>query len=134
MKRLLLITLLLLSRAPAYAEWVPVADHDQAGTTESTSYVNPDTIHRNGDRVKMWVLFDYKTIQHTAAGNSFLSSKQQSECDCTEKRFRLLIFTHLSGNMGGGNVVYSHPGSGKWVPVALGSVGQSLWEVACGKK
>ena len=60
-----LIVLLLLSSGPAYAEWVPVDEHDQAGTTESTSYVDLDTIRRNGDLVKMWVLFDYETRQYS---------------------------------------------------------------------
>jgi hypothetical protein len=46
-----LITLLLLSNKPAHSEWVSIGD-DLAGTTV---YVNPDTIRRKGERVKMWV-------------------------------------------------------------------------------
>jgi hypothetical protein len=60
MKRLLLITLLLLSSGPVYAEWVLLNQNDQTGLTV---YVDPDTIRRKGALVKMWILSDYKTVQ-----------------------------------------------------------------------
>lgn len=37
---------------------------DQAG---ATVYVDPDTIHRKGDRVTMWELLEYETIQTVTA-------------------------------------------------------------------
>jgi hypothetical protein len=67
----LLSTFLVLNSGPTYAEWVSVAVVDQAGVT---IYVDPATIHRNGDRVTMWELIDYATIQ-TVTGTSFLSAK-----------------------------------------------------------
>jgi hypothetical protein len=63
----LLSTLLVLNSGPAYAEWVSVAVVDQAGVT---IYVDSATIHRKGDRVTMWELIDYATIQ-TVTGTSF---------------------------------------------------------------
>ena|SRR2546430_7958131 len=68
----LLITLLVLSSAPAYAEWVAVGTTDDGMTT----YADPDTISRKGDLVKMWALYDFKTI-HTVEGKSYLSYKVQ---------------------------------------------------------
>jgi hypothetical protein len=67
----LLSTFLVLNSGPTYAEWVSVAVVDQAGVT---IYVDPATIHRKGDRVTMWELIDYATIQ-TVTGTSFLSAK-----------------------------------------------------------
>ncbi len=129
MKRLLLLTLLLLSSSPVYAEWVlkGIADYGFA------VYVNPDTIRRKGDLVKMWHLFDYKTVE-TVTGISYLSNKVQSEYDCAEERSRQLAVVAFSGNMGKGAVVHTNSDEGKWEPVAPDSVTQRLWKVVCGKQ
>ena len=64
MTRLFLITLLLLSSSPAYAEWVKVSDSDEAG---KTVYVDPATIRRDSNLVKMWQFYDYETVQTVGA-------------------------------------------------------------------
>ena len=130
MKRLLLITFLLLSSGPAYAEWVKVGDSDEAG---KTVYVDPTTIRRNSNLVKMWQFYDYKNVQ-TVGGVRFLTAKEQWEFDCAEERSRVLALKQFSGNMGSGTVVYTNSQVGKWLPVMPGSMGQTAWKVACGKK
>jgi hypothetical protein len=130
MTRLLLITLLLLSSAPAYAEWVQVSDTDEAG---KTVYVDPATIRRNRNLVTMWQFYDYKTVQ-TVAGIGFLTVKEQWEFDCAEERSRVLALKEFSGNMGSGTVVYTNSQVGKWLPVMPGSMSQTVWKVACDKK
>lgn len=130
MTQLLLITLLFLSSGPGYAEWMWIDDKAKDGMT---TYANPDTIRRKGDRVKMWELFDFKTAEHVA-GKSHLSFKMQNEYDCTEARTRRLAGTFFSGNMGRGKVVYSNATKDKWGPVPPGSVNQDLWKLACSKK
>jgi hypothetical protein len=129
MKRLLLFILLFLSCSPAYAEWVSI------GETESgvTVYADPDTIRRKGELVKMWHLFDRKTVE-TYRGGSFLSIKAQSEYDYAEERVRTLALAHHSGNMGSGKVVYINSDEGKWKPIPPESTGQAMWKFACGKK
>ena len=130
MTRLFLITLLVLSSGPAYAEWVAIGGNDQIGMT---TYVNPDTIRRKGDLVKVWQLNNFKTVQ-TADGNSFLSTKKQREFSCAEERTRILAATQFSGNMGNGTVVSVNSNEQQWEPVVPESIGQTLWEFACGKK
>ena len=130
MKRLLLITLLVLNSGPVYAEWVLTSGNDDAGLTV---YVDPDTIRRKGNLVKMWQLYDYKTIQ-TVAGDSLLSIKRYNEYDCTEERTRMLAYTWFSGNMGSGQVVHSDSDEDKWKPVVPDSVAEALWKIACDKK
>ncbi len=129
MKRLLLFTLLVLSNGPAYAEWVKVSDGDEAG---KTVYVDPATIRRNSNLVKMWQFYDYKTVQ-TVGGVRFLSAKEQWEFDCAEERSRVLALKEFSGNMGSGTVAFTNSEVGKWIPVMPGSIGQSVWKVACSK-
>lgn len=130
MKRLIVITLLVLSSSPSYAEWIKVSDSDEAG---KTVYVDPATIRRNSNLVKMWQFYDYKTVQ-TVGGIRFLTAKEQWEFDCAEERGRVLALKEFSGNMGSGTVVYTNSEVGKWVPVMPGSVGQTVWKVACGMK
>jgi surface-adhesin protein E len=126
----LLLTLLVLSSGPADAEWLWASANNQVGLT---IYVDPETIRRNGDLVKLWQLYDYKTRQ-TVGGDSFLSSKAQRQFDCVTQRTRLLAFTHFTGNMGSGNRVFSDLDESEWKPVAPGSVGQALWRFACSKQ
>jgi len=130
MTRLFLITLLLLSSGPAYAEWVKVSESDDAG---KTVYVDPATIRRNSNLVKMWQFYDYKTVQ-TVGGNRFLTAKEQWEFDCAEERSRVVARKEFSGNMGSGTMVFTNSQVGKWLPVMPDSIGRTVWEVACGKK
>jgi hypothetical protein len=132
MIRLLLIalTLLVLSSGPAHAEWVKVSDSDETG---KTVYVDPATVRRNSNLVKMWQFYDYKTVQ-TVGGNRFLTAKEQWEFDCAEERSRVVARKEFSGNMGSGTMVSTNSQVGKWLPVMPASMGQTVWEVACGKK
>jgi hypothetical protein len=123
-----LITLLVLNTGPAYAEWMAIGSSESLGGY--TVYVDPDTIHRNGDLVKLWALTDYKTIQ-TVADRSFLSSKAQNEFDCADESQRELAVTWFSGNMGNGNGVWTNFDETTWRTVAPGSVGQGVWDFAC---
>ena len=129
MIRLLLFALLVLSGEPAYAEWMKIGDGDEAG---KTVYVDPATIRRNSNLVKMWQFYDYKTVQ-TVGGVRFLSAKEQWEFDCVEERGRVLALKEFSGNMGSGTMVDTNSQVGKWIPVMPGSIGHMVWTVACGK-
>ena len=126
----LLLTLLLLSSEPVFAEWVLTSGDDEAGLKV---YIDPDSIRRKGNLVKMWQLYDYKTVQ-TVAGDSLLSIKRYNEFDCTEERTRMLAYTWFSGNMASGKVVYSTPDEQQWEPVVPRTINRTLWKVACKKK
>ena len=123
-----LIAFPVLSSIPAYAEWVAIGYSESLGGY--TVYVDPTTIRRKGDLVKVWALTDYTTMQ-TVADTSFLSSKAQNEFDCAEERQHELSVTWFSGNMGNGNGVWNNSDETKWRPVAPGSVGQGVWKFAC---
>jgi hypothetical protein len=129
-QRLLLITFLLLSSGPAYAEWVSVSAIDQAGVT---IYIDPGTIFRQGSRVKMSELIDYETVQ-TVAGTSYMSARLQREYDCARNLHRTLALTKLSGHMGTGKVVHINSDEQKWEPADPGSLASRLWKVACNKQ
>jgi surface-adhesin protein E len=125
-----LVTVLLLRVGPAYAEWKPVYEISELATTVS---VDPDTIHRKGDLVELWVLYDSKITQSGRRG-PLRSTKTQIEFECEARRVRTLAATDFSGNMGSGKAVYSNSDKQKWEPVQPGSAGHTLWKVACGKQ
>ena len=129
MTRLLLTMLLLLSSTLVYAEWMVATGNDQTGIT---LYLDPDTLYRKGDLVKVWQLMDYKTPQNVG-GDSYLSTKLQRQFDCVEPRTRILTITNFSANMGRGDVIHTGLNETRWEPVAPDSVNQVLWEVACKK-
>jgi hypothetical protein len=110
---------------------VPVAK----GEDGLTVYVDPDTIRRNGNLVKMWLLYDYnsKTTQTQERG-SIVSAKTQCEYECLEERFRTHAMLEYSGNMGEGKLVFTNTDVGNWAPILPGSIVQLEWQRACGKK
>lgn len=134
MMLVLLITLLVLSSGPVYAEWVPRGEDKQAGLT---IYLDVDTMRINGNQVMMWILHDFKTVQTNGAGNSFLSAKVHREYDCAKEQTRVLAITKYEDKMGNGKVVSSRTfDEPEWVSAAPrepGTIAQDLWIVACGK-
>ena len=123
----LLITLVVLSRGPVSAEWVLVSGEHNTGLMV---YVDPNTIRREGNLVKMSSLIDYKTIQ-SIEGNAVLSIERQNEYDCNEERTRMLASTWFSDNMKRGQVVHSDSDEDEWKPAAPGSIAQAMLNVAC---
>jgi surface-adhesin protein E len=129
----LLLTLLVLSSGPAYAEWIAVEKNNQSAGI-MTVYVEPDTIHRKENLVTMWQLIDFKTMQGGRSPSRFSSTKMHKQFDCTEKRLRLLALTDFWGNMGTGEPAGAYVDGGHWVPVEPDSINQALWEVACNRQ
>jgi hypothetical protein len=124
-----ILLMLLVSSGPAYAEWMSLGESD-SGTTV---YADSATMRREGDLVKMSVLFDFKTIQ-TKADVSYWSAKAQMEYDCAEQRFEGLTVLYFSGKMGNGKLLDRSSGKNRWLRISPGSLDHALWKLACGKK
>ena len=110
------------------ADWVKVEGNDFV-----SAYAAPATIIRAGNLAKMQSLVDFKTL-NSSGGRPHMSMKAQHEYDCDETRWRLLDYTYHSGNMGGGEVVFSDAEPGVWMPVMVGSGTKIRWKIACGKQ
>ncbi len=87
MKKLLLILMLAVVSSSAIAEWVEVTEGGEE-TETITAYADPDTIRKTGNRVKMWVLVDYKKDEEEFG---ILSARLKEEYDCKEKKQRILF-------------------------------------------
>jgi len=129
-----LVTLLFLSSAPAYAEWMAV-EKDYLLPGLQTVYVDPDSIRREGNLVTMRQLIDFRWMQGSARGPTrFMSTETHKQFDCAEKRIRLLAFTEFSHRMGTGIRSDAYVDKGSWIRVEAESINQALWEVGCGKE
>lgn len=127
MRKVIWTMLLAVVSTSAMAEWTRVDSNE-----DGTSYVDLATIRKEGDRTKVWVLFDKKTAQTIDSG-TFLSTKRQHEFDCKEGLSRYLNFAFHSENMGGGKAIYAGSEPGKWSPVTPGSIKESQWKTVCGQ-
>ena len=128
MKKLLLALVLFFVSASAMAEWALVKEED-----EYSVYADFATIRKEGNKAKMWALYDYIRVQEVTGGKS-ASVKEQSEYDCKEKQRRLLAYSWFSKNMGLGNIVYTDSQPTKWRPITPKNAVDILWESACGKQ
>ncbi|MFB3081478.1 MAG: surface-adhesin E family protein [Nitrosomonadaceae bacterium] len=127
MPKAILILLLAAVSNGAAAEWVNVSTDDSG----STIYADPSTIRKVGNRVKMWVLFDYRKAT-LDAGDKIMSKRKHEEYDCKKRQIRLLYLSKHSGRFTEGKVVYLNDiPYNKWVPVVPGSVFEDLWRYAC---
>jgi hypothetical protein len=133
MRIVILMLLLFVVSSGAMAEWVQIGGYGGAAI-----YTDSSNIQKEGNIVRMWILHNYYIAQRGAGGKMYLSVDEQDEFDCKEKQMRSLYFSYHSGNMGGGESVYSNSisnnNSSRWDPVEPDSTGEHLLKYACGIK
>ena len=98
-----------------------------------SAYADPTTVRQSGERVRMWTLTDYRSVQ-TYDGSAYLSNKAEFENDCQAGRVRMLAFFLYSEAKGSGKVIHSDAHPGNWQPIMPDTIGQTMWKFACDKK
>jgi len=106
------------------------------GNTEGGAdiYIDRATLSRSGHTVKVWIMEDYKGGPRTFSGKTFQSAKLQHEYDCKDPQRRTLQSTLHSAAKGNGTVVHTGSQPTAWRPINAGTVAETLWKMACGKK
>jgi len=132
MRKVILMVLLAVVSSSAMAEWVTITENKILAFTAYADSKAEATV-KNGDKVKMWKMYNYKSVQEVSE-YKFLSSKFQNEYDCKEGQSRIMANTTYSINMGVGEVIFTQSDTGKWQPVILGSIDEAMWKFACRKK
>ena len=127
MKKKILMLMLAAMSTGAMAEWVFVGDWEQY-----RFYVDPTTIRKNGNIVKMWTMTDSR-IPSVTNSKAYMSTKALEEYDCANETLRTLSLVDYEKSMGTGNVVYSTSYPSPSEPVVPGTVGERRWEIGCGK-
>ena len=127
MKKLVVLLLLMIS-TNVFAEWTPV-DTSSDGT--QTAYLDIDTIKRKGNKVSMWMMIDYKTVQE----GGFLSAVSRFEYDCEERTSRMLDFVWYKGNMMSKDVLFGDSYMKLEArSISPSSMDETILKIACGKK
>ena len=132
MKKILTLLLLMVS-TNVLAEWTRVTE---SADGDMTVYADSETIKRKGRKVKIWRLFDFKTVQIFAGDNTrrYLSSVGRLEYDCEEETSAALDIYWYSGNMRQGDIVYSSTTKDEAISILPGSIEESLFKIACSNK
>ncbi len=129
MKKIVVLLLLVVS-TNVMAEWTAVGSVDNL-----TVYVDFGTIKRKGNKVKMWHLFDFKTVKILPDSNTkYLSLVSRNEYDCEEETSVALDMYWYSENMRGGEVVYSSTTKDDAISILPGSINETFYKAACRKK
>jgi len=130
----LLLTSPILIHGTAQAEWVALEARYQSHPLQ-TAYINPNTIHREGNMVTIAALIEWKEMQGGRTPTRFYSTTLTKQFDCLDKRVRTLTATDFYGHMGTGEVIGGgpHASADRWVGIETGTINQGLWETACGK-
>jgi len=126
----LLIAIALMSTVlsgAASAEWIEIT---KSNDDSDTYYADPTTIRQSGDKVKMWILTDYKESSNVNE-EKILSDKSIEEFNCKKDEFRGISFYAFSENMGKGNVVFSDHIKEEWWPIPPSSRVSILLKYAC---
>jgi len=117
---------------------VATAQWEQAGNTlkgETDYYVARSTIHRSGNLVKLWDMYDFKQAEVVDGKRSF-SMRTLWEYDCKGSRRRMLAASAYSGHIGKGPVVgsesFATPNPWQAIGAGEGYAGYVL-KLACGK-
>ena len=104
----------------------------------SVVYVHLPSRQKKRNKVKMWRLDDYKTVQKVWVGGNltdYLSLIVLNEYDCKKGTVRLISLSFYPQNMGKGNVVYSENNlKNGFVEIVPNSIIETLFKIACGEK
>ena len=130
MRKLTLILLILVS-TNVFAEWTKVG---HSKNYEMTNYVDVDSIKKKGNKVKLWKLIDYKTVQ-LFNNDRYLSMIVRIEFDCVEETSLVLDDYGYSGNMRNDKRVWSHINSkNELISILPGGADDILSKLTCGNK
>ena len=127
MSKFILMLLLAIISTSTIADWTNVSTDENGFSI----YADPTTIKKMGNRIKMWVLFDYRKAKYDT-GDKVMSIMRHEEYNCKDSQSRLLYISKHSGRFAEGKVVYLNDiPFNKWVSVVPGSRFEDLFRYAC---
>jgi hypothetical protein len=130
MKKLIFLLLLLLS-TNVLAEWTLIESAN--GEDGFDVYVDTQSMRRDGDKVKMWNMYDYKKVKVDV--KRYMASISRVEYDCKEETLRLLDLFWYTGNMGKGEPVFSNTNIKKEsISIMPETIHEALFNIACSNK
>ena len=114
-----------------WAEWEQVSVGSSA-----TTYADPATMKREGNRRRIWIVRDLNKIEYlmSSPDKGFLSIQNLMEIDCKEDKLRSLQLTFFRLGMANGEAILSFPvEDGNWSYIAPNTVDRGVLEYACSR-
>jgi hypothetical protein len=99
---------------------------------DATIYIDPSSIHKEGDRAEMWTLIDYKNPQPDKTGKQVLSDKLHYRYDCQGRQLSIIATSAHAGPMASGEIINVNPDPPELAPVPAGTTAERMWARACG--
>ncbi len=128
MKRLI-PALLFLAALHAQADFVKYHEDD-----EMVSYLDRDTITREGREVHMWTIDDYRQVQTDIPNKPYRSVKSHWTFDCAKRLSDVMAALYYMDGMAQGESIHSGAvAERQWDKVTAGSVGELAFRAACAK-
>jgi hypothetical protein len=106
--------------------WIETSRND-----DYLAYGDLSSIRREGDLVKMWSMFDYRSPQPGIAGKTYLSTRRQFEYNCKGGRARALAVSSYAARQGKGEALASASVKYDWRAVVPESADEYLLKFAC---
>lgn len=117
--------MLLVVCCSASAEWVLVSMSDEA-----SHYLDPGTLRGKGRIRKIWNLIN---LSNRDTQDGAFSIMVFEEYDCEEEKSRTLHINNYSEVWANGKTLSTHPGDGRWKPIAPQTVAASIHNFVCAK-
>lgn len=118
----ILLCLLALASAPAWAEWEKVAESDEA-----TLYVDPATIRKDGEMRTASTVHDLRE----KGKNGEMSRRALEVHDCKENRYRTLSYSLYPEPMSGGQAFLTYDYIGRWTAVVPDTPPANTFRFVC---
>jgi hypothetical protein len=117
----------------ALAEWTWVG---MSSDGDMTIYVDLQIIRKKENKVKMWHIFDFKTVQVLDDNTKYLSSRGLNEYDCENITSKQITFDWFSGNMLNGSHLYEDRFKNQHTveEIPPGTMLEKLVKIACNKR
>ena len=131
MKRILFV-LLMMTCSVSWAEWELVSNDNN-----SDIYADTATIRKKGNFVEMWRMRNYFEVQVESSGIKYRSSIMMTRYGCNDKTAGLVSWIDYSKEYGQGEPVLSVTQKKNDIqdkPIVPGSVSETAWKIACGRK
>jgi hypothetical protein len=126
MKKCLLTLFLAMIAAPGHAEWIAV--DSAARQPEETHYFDPQTLQRNGQSTKVWILSSYDSKQK----GEYHAAKSLYEFNCSDNQARLITLLLYPDKKASGAVIGArHEESMAWFGFSSDSIFQHISEIIC---
>ena len=125
MKKCLLVLVLLLTAVPVQAGWIGV---DTAGKSGETHYFDPETLRKEGQFRKIWILSSYDEKQK--GGHNAV--KTLYEFDCALNKARSITMLMYPDKKATGKVIGAHhEESTDWFGFSAHSIFRKIEETVC---